>query len=66
MADRVFIEYTSKQLAKIAGKGLRDPQSLSWFEIRALAGCALTQARNKGVTLICPPRGRKNWAAEAV
>lgn len=36
-------EKSSKRLAKIAAKGLRDPESLTLKEIKALCGSVLTQ-----------------------
>ena len=43
MAKKTRNESTSKAIAKIASKGLKDPGSLSNAEIRKLSGSALTQ-----------------------
>ncbi|WP_428406851.1 hypothetical protein [Hyphococcus sp.] len=40
-------EKTSKEIAKIAAKGLKDPASLTKTEIKKLSGSALTQAPDK-------------------
>ena len=40
-------EVSSKKVAKIAAKGLRDPSSLTEEEIKALAGSVLTQVEDK-------------------
>ncbi len=40
-------EKTSKEIASIAAKALKDPKSLTPAEIRSLAGSALTQAPDK-------------------
>lgn len=44
-ARRQRHEYTSRQIAEIAARGLNKPQSLSQAEIKAVCGSALTQAR---------------------
>lgn len=44
MADN---EKTSKEIASIAAKGLRDPGSLTKAQIKKLAGSALTQAPDR-------------------
>lgn len=66
MAEKVFIQYSSTQLARVAARGLRNPQVLSTMDIRALCGSALTQARQKGkgVILIRPPKRGQVWSAE--
>jgi len=47
-------EKTSKGVASIASKGLKDPGSLTKPQIRTLAATALTQAPDKP-----KPRGKK-------
>lgn len=44
MADN---EKTSKKIAKIAARALKNPEKATKKEIRALAGSALTQAPDK-------------------
>ena len=60
-----YVEFSSAQLAKIAGKGLRAPSFLSTNEVRALCASVLTQARNKkqGVRLAKLP---KAWKLEVI
>jgi hypothetical protein len=40
-------EHTSREIAALAAKGLRDPESLTGDEVRRLAASALTQAENR-------------------
>lgn len=40
-------EQTSKKIAGIASKALKDPSKVTKKEIQKLAGSALTQAKNK-------------------
>ncbi len=40
-------EKTSKDVASIASKGLRDPKSLTQAEIKRISGSVLTQAPDK-------------------
>lgn len=47
MATKPKNEHTSKSIATIASKGLRDPKSLTLGEIKKISGTALTQAADK-------------------
>lgn len=47
MAKKPHNEQTSKAVASIAARGLRDPGSLSKAEIQKVAAAALTQAPDK-------------------
>lgn len=40
-------EKTSKSVAKIASKGLKDPSSLTKKEIKTISGSVLTQTSDK-------------------
>jgi len=40
-------EKSSKRLASLAGRALKDPKSVSLMEIKELAGCVLTQVEGK-------------------
>lgn len=57
------IEFSSSRMASIAAKGLKNPQRLTTMEMRALAACVLTQARDRrAVSMI---RTREGWKPNA-
>jgi hypothetical protein len=49
-------EKTSRRIAKIASKGLRNPGSLSKKQVQALSGSVLTQAPDKKAQRPSAPR----------
>lgn len=57
------VEFTSSRMSSIAAKGLRNPHQLTTIEMRALAACVLTQARDhRAVSMV---RTREGWKPNA-
>lgn len=61
-------EYTSKQMAEIAARGIKSPGSLTQKEIQAVCASALTQTEDRkaakvaAVTVVTMPPGWPRWA----